>query len=138
MEARIAIEPALAELCARRATFDDVGRLRVLSTRTTSSPDADSAELWDGSLHRLIARIAGNRILMASFTLLDEVRMGEDWQTQRHRARTPATKALYDSQHTAIIDAIEARNGPRARDAMIEHLTTLQANLARAITDRPR
>ena len=133
MEARIAIEPALAELCARRATADDVARLRMLAKRTCGAADADSAELWDGSLHRLIARIAANRILMASFALLDEVRMGDDWQAKRHRARTPETMALYDSQHTRIIDAVEARDGSGARAAMAEHLTTLQHNLARAL-----
>jgi len=133
MEARIAIEPALAELCAHRATGDDVARLRVLAERTTHASDADTAELWDGSLHRLIARVAGNRILMASFSLLDEVRMGDDWQTQRHRARTPETMTLYDRQHRAIIDAIQARDGPAARAAMATHLLSLQSNLASAM-----
>jgi DNA-binding FadR family transcriptional regulator len=135
MEARIVIEPALAELCARRATGDDVARLRVLAERTTNASDADTTELWDGSLHRLIARVAGNRILMASFTLLDEVRMGDDWQTQRHRARTPETMTLYDGQHRAIIDAIQKRDGPGARAAMTAHLLSLQTNLASAMQD---
>ena len=133
MEARLAIEPALAELCAHRATGEDVARLRVLAQRTTAASDADTTELWDGSLHRLIARVAGNRILMASFTLLDEVRMGHDWQAQRHRARTPETMTLYDRQHSDIIDAIAARDGPAARATMATHLRSLQANLANAM-----
>ena len=135
MEARIAIEPALAELCARRATSDDVNRLRILAERTMKAQDADTAELWDGSLHRLIARVAGNRMLMASFTLLDEVRMGEDWQTQRQRARTPVTLACCDLQHTKVIDAIAARDGSTARAAMTEHLMTLRDNLILATQD---
>ena len=135
MEARIVIEPALAELCAYRATGEDVSRLRVLAERTAHASDAETTELWDGSLHRLIARVAGNRILMASFTLLDEVRMGDDWQTQRHRARNAETMALYDSQHRAIIDAIAARDGQAARAAMTTHLQTLQGNLANAMQD---
>lgn len=135
MEARLCIEPALAELCARRATGEDVDRLRLLAERTTASVDSDAAELWDGALHRLIARIAGNRLLMTAFALLDEVRMGEEWQSRRHRARTPETMALYDGHHRAIIDAIALRDGPAARRAMTEHLTVLSENMRRSAGD---
>ena len=133
MEARLCIEPALAELCARRATAEDVARLRQLAKRVAAPADADSAELWDGALHRLIARIGGNRIMLTAFTLIDEVRLGEEWQHKRHRARTPETMALYDRQHRRIIDAIEARDGEGAAAAMKEHLTSLSENLERSL-----
>ncbi len=129
MEARLCIEPGLAELCARRATAEDVERLRKLAQRASHPMDADTAELWDGALHRAIARIAGNRVLLTAFTLLDEVRLGADWQEKRHRARTPETMTLYDAQHRRIVDAIERRDGPAAYAAMREHLTALSDNL---------
>lgn len=135
MEARLCIEPALAELAALRATGEDVARLRGLSERAAQPKDADAAELWDGALHRLIARIAGNRIMLTAFMLLDEVRVGEDWQHKRHRARTPETMALYDTQHRKIVDAIEARDGPAAAAAMKAHLLDLSKNLKRAIEE---
>lgn len=135
MEARLCIEPALADLCARRATAEDVERLRQLAERVAAPADADSAELWDGALHRLIARIGGNRIMLTAFTLIDEVRLGEDWQLKRHRARTPETMALYDGQHRRIIDAIEARDGQAAAAAMKEHLTSLSANLRKSLSE---
>jgi DNA-binding FadR family transcriptional regulator len=135
MEARLCIEPALADLCARRANAEDVARLRQLAERTHDAQEADSAELWDGALHRAIARIAGNRVMLTAFTLIDEVRMGEDWQLQRHRARTDGARALYDAQHKRIIDAIDARDGPGAADAMREHLTALFDNLKRSMTE---
>lgn len=133
MEARLCIEPALADLCARRATAEDVARLRQLAKRVAAPADPDSAELWDGALHRLIARIGGNRIMLTAFTLIDEVRLGEEWQHKRHRARTPETMALYDRQHRRIIDAIEARDGEGAAAAMKEHLTSLSENLERSL-----
>ncbi len=133
MEARLCIEPALAELCARRATAEDVARLRHLAERVAFPADAEAAELWDGALHRLIARIGGNRIMLTAFTLIDEVRVGEEWQLKRHRARTPETMALYNGQHRRIIDAIEARDGPRAAAAMREHLAALSSNLQRSL-----
>lgn len=133
MEARLCIEPALAGLCARRATADDVARLRQLARRATAAADADSAELWDGALHRLVARIGGNRIMLTAFTLIDEVRVGAEWQSKRHRARTPETMALYDAQHHGIIDAIEARDSEGAAAAMRAHLASLSENLKRSL-----
>jgi GntR family transcriptional repressor for pyruvate dehydrogenase complex len=110
-----------------------VARLRQLAERAAAPADANSAELWDGALHRLIARIGGNRIMLTAFTLIDEVRLGEEWQHKRHRARTPETMALYDRQHRRIIHAIEARNGEGAAAAMKEHLTSLSENLKRSL-----
>lgn len=132
MEARLALEPALAELAARRATGEDVARLRVLAERTGTATDSDAAELWDGALHRMIARIAANRLLSAAFSLLDEVRVGEDWRERRNRARTAETMALYDGHHRAIVDAIAARDEAAARQAMAIHLRSLIERLGPA------
>jgi len=132
MEARLALEPELAALAARRATAEDVARMKELADRTAVAKDADAAELWDGSLHRLIARIAGNPILLAAFALLNEVRSEPRWQQERHLARSPERVADYDAQHQRIIAAIDARDEEAARAAMRDHLTALTANLESA------
>lgn len=132
MEARIAIEPSLAELCARRATADDVAKMRHLASRTLGSADSDAVELWDGALHHLMARVAGNSLLMAAFNLLDQVRTDDVWQSQRHRARSPQKATQYFHQHGEIIDAIEARDGAAARLAMTNHLELLLESLMSA------
>ncbi|AHM02774.1 transcriptional regulator, GntR family [Roseibacterium elongatum DSM 19469] len=131
MEARLAIEPELAALCARRATADDVARMRDLASRTSQAADRDAAELWDGSLHRYIARIADNAILHTAFSLINEVRGEQRWQTEREMARSPALRAEYDKQHASIIDAIHLRDEDLARQAMRAHLTELRMNLER-------
>jgi len=132
MEARLALEPELAALAARRATGEDVTRMRALADRASHAQDADAAELWDGSLHRIIARIAGNPILNTAFTLMNEVRQEQRWQQERQQARSPDLVAEYDRQHVRIIDAIDARDEEAARTAMREHLIALKANLERA------
>lgn len=132
MEARLALEPELAALAARRATGEDVARMRALAERAGHAQDADDAELWDGSLHRMIARIAGNPILTAAFTLMNEVRQQQRWQQERAQARSPELVAEYDRQHGRIIDAIDARDEAGARAAMQAHLVALKANLERA------
>lgn len=129
MEARLCIEPELAALCARRATPDEVARLRAMAQRTAQSRDPESAELWDGSLHRLIARIAGNPILTTAFALLDEVRSNQRWQRERQLARSSDLVSLYDSQHGLILDAIDRRDAAGAREAMRRHLQALEQNL---------
>lgn len=131
MEARLALEPELAALAARRATGEDVARMRALSERVSHATDADAAELWDGSLHRMIARIAGNPILATAFTLINEVRQEQRWQQERAQARSPELVAEYGRQHACIIDAINARDEDGARAAMRAHLEALKSNLER-------
>ena len=129
MEARLSLEPELAALSARRATAEDVARLRGLSDRAVRAADAESAELWDGSLHRLIARIADNPILMTAFEFVDEVRGSDRWQAERHLARSAESMTLYDAQHRKIIDAIAARDEAAARAAMRDHIRALSDSL---------
>ncbi len=133
MEARLALEPGLAALCAERASAEDLAKLRLLAQRTAASEDSDAAELWDGAFHRLIARAAGNRLLLTASALMDEVRMDAAWQAQRHRARSAERMALYDRQHRQIIDAIEQRDKSAAAAAMKRHLQTLAENLVRHV-----
>ena len=138
MEARLCVEPELAALCAKRATPDDVARLRVLAQRTSDASDAEGAELWDGSLHRLIARVAGNPILLTAFSLVDEVRSNARWQDEREKARNPDLIRLYTSQHRLIVDAIAAGDENVARAAMRTHLETLSLNLETSREDGAR
>ncbi len=137
MEARLCIEPPLAALCARRATPDDVARLRLLAGHAARAGHPDSAELWDGALHRAIATVAGNRLMVTVMALLDEVRIGPHWQALRQQARSRAAIALSLDQHDAILDAI-ARGDPDAASAgMTHHLRTLSDNLRRALAEPP-
>lgn len=138
MEARLALEPALAALCARHALPSHIERMRHLAQRTLEAPNPDSAELWDGTLHRLIAQTAGNRPMMTMFALLDEVRSNENWRTIRSMARSPESQRGSDREHHAIIDAIESGKPEAAAEAMRHHLVTLIENLRRAgVLPRP-
>ncbi|GHE00395.1 GntR family transcriptional regulator [Allgaiera indica] len=129
MEARICVEPALAALAAARASTEDIAQMRRLVDHIAMTPDTEAAELWDGALHRMIARVAGNPILLTAFQLIDEVRIREDWQALRDRARSPESMHLSDTEHRAVIDAIEAGDGARARRRMEAHLRRLAGTL---------
>lgn len=137
MEARLCIEPSLAAMCARHALPPDIERMRNLARRTMEAPDPDSIELWDGALHRLIARTAANKPLLTAFSLIDEIRGNQNWRGLRSSARSLETLKVSDREHHAIIDAIEAGDPPAAEAAMRAHLTTLATNLKRILGPNP-
>ena len=134
MGARLCIEPGLAGMAAVNAGPADIERMRNLARRTLDSTDADSTELWDGALHRLIARTAGNAPLLTAFSMLDEIRGNASWRGLRSKARSVETLKISDREHRAIIDAIEAGVPARAEAAMRAHLATLSDNLLRILT----
>lgn len=129
MEARLCIEPELAALCALRATDEEIARLRTLAQRRVEAADPQSIELWDSSLHRLIAQCARNRPLLTAFALLDEIRSNPEWVAIRARARSQASMIVSTNEHQTILDAIAARAPDAARAAMRDHLSTRFAAL---------
>lgn len=135
VEARLCIEPALAALAARNASADDIARMHRLIDHIGLTPRSDTAELWDGALHRLIARVAGNPILLTAFQLLDEVRLRDDWQAMRALVRSPASMVRSEREHRAIVKAIAARDPEAARAAMAAHLERLGGILPRLASD---
>ncbi len=133
MDARLCIEPTLAAMSARHALPADIDRMRNLARRTLEATDAKQIELWDGALHRLIARTARNKPLLTAFSMIDEIRSNESWRGLRSKARSVETLKVSDGEHLAIIDQIEAGDPQAAEAAMRRHLTTLATNLKRIL-----
>lgn len=134
MEARLCIEPVLAAMAARHALPQDIDRMRNLAQRILQAGDPDSIELWDGALHRLIARTAKNKPLLTAFSMIDEIRGNQDWRGVRQKARSMRSLQDRNAEHVEIINCIEAGDGPGAEAAMRKHLTTLADNLKRILT----
>ena len=132
MEVRLRVEPQLAQLAAIRAKAADIERMYDLVKKIYESTDADGRELWDGALHRQIAQCAGNSFFLTIFDVINRVRQDEAWQAIRERARSASrTREVTHGQHTAIVDAIAARDPGKAGEAMRQHLLTLQESLIR-------
>ncbi len=132
MEVRLRVEPQLAQLAAIRAKAADMERMYDLVKKIYESTDADGRELWDGALHRQIAQCAGNSFFLTIFDVINRVRQDEAWQAIRERARSASrTREVTHGQHTAIVDAIAARDPGKAGEAMRQHLLTLQESLVR-------
>lgn len=137
MEARLCIEPELAALCATRMTNEEINRLRTLAHRQIAA-DAQTIELWDGALHRLIAQCARNRPLLTAFALLDRIRSNPDWVAVRAKARSRTSITVPISEHEVLIDAIATRNPVAARQAMHDHLSARFAALKVEFADGMR
>ena len=129
MEARLCIEPELAALCAQRVLPEEVTRLRMLAQRQWEATDAQAMELWDGSLHRLIAQCARNRPLLTAYSMLDKIRSNPSWVRIRAKGRTETSLQVTHSEHTAIVEAIAAGHADASRTAMLDHLETRFAAL---------
>jgi DNA-binding FadR family transcriptional regulator len=138
MEVRLRIEPQLAQLAAMRAKAIEIERMYELTKKIYASDDADGRELWDGALHRLIAQSAGNRFFLTIFDVINHIRQDEAWQTIRELARSSnRTRDRSYAQHTALVDAIAARDPMKAAEIMRQHLLMLQESLIRITSFDP-
>jgi GntR family transcriptional repressor for pyruvate dehydrogenase complex len=114
-----------------------VDRLRQLAQRQIEAEDPQATELWDASVHRLIAQGARNRPLLTAYALLDNIRRNADWVAVRARTRTESSIEVSHAQHMAIIDAIGRGQPDAARQAMYDHLATRSAALLAALNTPP-
>ena len=126
-EARLVFEPAAARLAAERATPDDLREMReVVSHMEDAVRRGHTFRSYDLAFHRLIARASRNPIIdMLAQSMLEVAsqyitRLKPSVDTLRHVC----------SCHTAVHDAIQARNPDLAYRVMEEHIIDLQARLS--------
>ncbi len=129
MEVRLAIEPQLAGLAARRATAEQVALIRSLAERTVDQRvdrPAPEIENWDGALHRAIAEAAGNRLFLDLFVMVDRIRHDAAWQGARASVRTPGRLRRSAAEHLAMAEAIARHDPDEAARVMHHHIGTLR------------
>lgn len=128
LEARMAIEPAIARLAALHSTTQDHERLRHWAERARQADDWRMYEAADTNLHNAIAQAAHNKLLMHLFNEINTVKRAVLWNIERRSPRPPEDHFAFP-QHDAIIDAIAGRQPDAAEDAMHHHLVSVSANL---------
>lgn len=116
-EMRLALEPAGAALAAERRTSAQLADMRrwmaLMSEPAISPPGFVQADL---GLHLSVARAAGNPFLLSVSTLIEVALVA--MLTASSPAENPRHLVRSVAQHRAIVDAIEARDGPAAAAAM--------------------
>ncbi len=132
LEARALLEPALAELAARRATDADVKALAQCLEQRAGVP-ADRARALDVEFHRLLADTAGNPV----HTVVTRVLMHLEREVVAPRFEQSGTESAEIAiDHGRILDAIAARDGAQARARMEAHIAAVLRQLDRGVGAR--
>lgn len=118
-EARLFFEVGMVRIAAAAAGDEDIARLRVrLDDHIASLDDLGGFLEKDKLFHREIAAIGGNPIYAAVSQAVFE------WLEEFHAelVRAPGAEQVTLAEHTAIFEAIAARDPDRAAEAMEAHL----------------
>jgi len=132
LEARLLIEPRLAQLAARRWDRKSLAAIkRSLDelARVAATPAPQRPTTLDREFHAAIANAAGNNVLAALVAPLRELMSGAIWQAARGKPWTVEhmTKLLHE--HTCIYQAISDRDEEQAAFQMETHLRRIQSQI---------
>jgi DNA-binding FadR family transcriptional regulator len=129
MEARLRIEPALAELIATNATPADFERMEACLERAERAPTLDEFEMWDAALHDALAQATHNRLVIRVLEMVTAGRQQAEWGKLKNRIVTPERRIRYQEEHREIVLALRERDAERARSAIVAHLQHARRNL---------
>jgi GntR family uxuAB operon transcriptional repressor len=129
MEARVRLEPALAELIATNATPADFERMEMCLERAERATTLDEFELWDAALHQTLATATHNRFVIRVLDMVTTVRQQAEWGKLKDRIVTPGRRIKYQEEHRDIVRALKDRDAERARAYIIAHLQHARRNL---------
>jgi GntR family transcriptional regulator, transcriptional repressor for pyruvate dehydrogenase complex len=136
LDARLLIEPRLAELTAQAADETKIAELeRILDgAEQYLVGDDEMLHRANMSFHAAVAKFAGNFVLAQVLESLIELYSFEQL----------AIMSFYDnrlgdhSEHRAILAAIRAKNAGRARELMRRHLQGVKAVVELKVAERDR
>jgi len=129
MEARMRLEPAMAELIVTNATPADFERMETCLDRAERGATLDDFEVWDAALHQAMAAATHNRFMVRVFDMATAVRHQTEWGKLKDRVVTPERRLKYQQEHRAIVAALKARDAEKARAAILVHLQHARRNL---------
>ena len=129
MEARMRLEPVLADLIVISATPADFERMDTCLDRAEHGTTLDDFEVWDAALHQAMAAATHNRFIIRVFDMATAVRHQTEWGKLKDRVVTTERRVKYQQEHRAIVNALKARDADRARAAILTHLQHARRNL---------
>jgi DNA-binding FadR family transcriptional regulator len=132
-EVRRTLEVPIARLAAERRSSTDVRSLRRLLTGFEGAEDPHRRVGIDADFHVAIASATGNPLFPRLVAELRSVLQDQAMVV----AAYPGRAAHAAAEHQAIFDAIEARRGDEAADAMERHLKAV-VETAASRTPSPR
>ncbi|MEA3086299.1 MAG: GntR family transcriptional regulator, transcriptional repressor for pyruvate dehydrogenase complex [Paraburkholderia sp.] len=122
-EMRLLFEPALAELAATKASWDDLLELEKCARKNAASNNDEEWQQWDHRFHLLIAQATRNPALIALMEVINGMRVKPDVRT---KTAAQETRHHFAQQHQAVVNALKSRDGETAARCMREHLLNVQ------------
>lgn len=131
IELRLAMEPVIARLAALRASQCDIKKLQRLAEQTREAGDTTSYEAADAAFHRAVVEASRNALFLAVFDAIATSRRDAGWQRLGENAHCYKRQSVHAGFHGEIAEAIAARDGERAHNAMFRHLSDVQQHIYR-------
>jgi GntR family transcriptional regulator, transcriptional repressor for pyruvate dehydrogenase complex len=131
LDARLLIEPHLAELAAANASEGDIAGLRIIlerSERALAHHDDERYIQINYELHVGIAQASGNIVLTHIVQSLLEMHATELHIVDPHSSLSEI-RARDHHFHQLVVAAIAEHDESAARDAMTEHLTVARSTI---------
>jgi len=130
IEARLAIEPAMARLAALHASTRDLdGMERIVAELELAAADQDQFTRLDSDFHLGIARSSHNPLLYRIYQQINTVRARAQWEQMKQVILSKAKMELYNRQHHTIFDALRQRESQGAAELIAKHLETARQDL---------
>ncbi len=129
MDARLRIEPAIAELIVTNATAADFDRMEACLDKAERASTLDEFELWDAALHEAMANASHNRFVIRMLEMVTAIRRQSEWGKLKDRIVTPGRRLKYQDEHRAIVRALKNRDDAAASEAIVAHLQHARRNL---------
>ena len=121
------LEPSATALAAHSITAEQLGELRGVLASASPADGIDKIIAADLEFHRRITAAAGNRVLCSLLESLSApTTRARVWRGLTEPAAVERTLA----EHTAILDALEARDAEAARAWATVHIANLERWLA--------
>jgi GntR family transcriptional repressor for pyruvate dehydrogenase complex len=136
-EARLLIEAEAAALAATQITDEDIAEIEALVRQiAVENQDPNGTEKADREFHLAIARATRNTAIFNAVEGLWELRAKSPEAALLHeKARTANIKPVVE-EHTAVLDALKARDPSAARVAMRAHLSAVLDGLLFATEEK--
>jgi DNA-binding GntR family transcriptional regulator len=130
IEVRLANEVLCMKLASQRIAAQDIAELEAINQQievASQQRDRDGMMLLDNQFHQLLAKVAGNKMLMDILSVLHA-------QAQRFWASSLSKEGHMQEvieEHRAIISALAARDAQAAADAAEGHILSFHNALLR-------
>lgn len=129
LQARSAIEPAIAREAAMNASDEALQRIHLAMSGAEQAPTWAEYEIYDGTFHRSVAQATENIVLVSIFDQILQIRRSVAWDTVVRDTVKPPEGYRSFLEHRAIANAIEERSPKAAQDAMRHHVGSVASRL---------